>query len=245
MRDEEILIGSLMENSWLTLEQVAAACTVEPGWLLRHIEEGLFPHAESVAGVWCFSSQQPAARAAHAATGTRFRCRSGTGGADGGSARRTGRAARPPARFSDFVRGPRVSFRYLKDALTLRAARYLGHNPAGGAMIVALLLSLTVTIVTGLALYGADKGLGPLAAWLAESSDATIDAIKEAHEVATNGTLLLVAGHLLGVIWESLLHGENLVRAMITGRKRALKSLLAAITCRRQDNRRPSRDAPW
>jgi cytochrome b len=62
------------------------------------------------------------------------------------------------ARFSDFVRGPRVSFRYLKDALTLRAARYLGHNPAGGAMIVALLLSLTVTIVTGLALYGADKG---------------------------------------------------------------------------------------
>jgi cytochrome b len=124
------------------------------------------------------------------------------------------------ARFSDFVRGPRVSFRYLKDALTLRAARYLGHNPAGGAMIVALLLSLTVTIVTGLALYGADKGLGPLAAWLAESSDATIDAIKEAHEVATNGTLLLVAGHLLGVIWESLLHGENLVRAMITGRKR-------------------------
>jgi len=56
MRDEEILIGSPVENTWLTLEQVAAACTVEPGWLLRHIEDGLFPHAESVAGVWCFSS---------------------------------------------------------------------------------------------------------------------------------------------------------------------------------------------
>ena len=56
MRDEEILVGSLMENTWLTLEQVAAACTVKPGWLLRHIEEGLFPHADSVAGVWCFSS---------------------------------------------------------------------------------------------------------------------------------------------------------------------------------------------
>ncbi|KFB66555.1 chaperone modulator CbpM [Candidatus Accumulibacter vicinus] len=56
MRDEEILIGSLMDSSWLTLEQLAAACTVEPGWLLRHIEDGLFPHAESVAGVWCFSS---------------------------------------------------------------------------------------------------------------------------------------------------------------------------------------------
>lgn len=55
MRDENILIGSLMEDTWLTLEQVAAACTVEPQWLLRHIEEGLFPHAQSVAGVWRFS----------------------------------------------------------------------------------------------------------------------------------------------------------------------------------------------
>lgn len=56
MHDEEILIGSLMEDTWLTLEQVAAACTVEPEWLLCHLEEGLFPHAESVAGVWRFSA---------------------------------------------------------------------------------------------------------------------------------------------------------------------------------------------
>jgi chaperone modulatory protein CbpM len=55
MCEEDILMGSLMEDSWLTLEQVAAACAVEPGWLLRHLDEGLFPHAESVAGVWRFS----------------------------------------------------------------------------------------------------------------------------------------------------------------------------------------------
>jgi chaperone modulatory protein CbpM len=55
MHDDDVLIGSLMEDSWLTLDQVAAACTVEPEWLLRHIEEGLFPDAESVAGVWRFS----------------------------------------------------------------------------------------------------------------------------------------------------------------------------------------------
>jgi len=55
MHDEDILIGSLMEDSWLTLEQVAAACAVEPEWLLAHIDEGLFPQVESVAGIWRFS----------------------------------------------------------------------------------------------------------------------------------------------------------------------------------------------
>ncbi len=55
MDDDDILIGSLLEESWLTLEQLAAACTVEPAWLILHIEEGLFPHAECVAGTWRFS----------------------------------------------------------------------------------------------------------------------------------------------------------------------------------------------
>ena len=125
------------------------------------------------------------------------------------------------ARFSDFVCRPAEVLAYLRDVLTWRARRHLGHNPAGGAMIVTLLLSLTVTIASGVALYGADQGLGPLAALLAQSRDQTIDRIKEAHELAANGTLLLVVGHLIGVVWESLLHRENLVRAMINGRKRA------------------------
>lgn len=62
MHEDDILLGSLMEESWLTLEQVAAACAVEPTWLLRHLEEGLIPQAESVAGVWRFPS--PALRRA-------------------------------------------------------------------------------------------------------------------------------------------------------------------------------------
>jgi chaperone modulatory protein CbpM len=56
MDDQDLLVGSLLEDSWLTLEQLAAACTVEPEWLLRHLEQGLFPRAESVGGVWRFSS---------------------------------------------------------------------------------------------------------------------------------------------------------------------------------------------
>lgn len=55
MHEQDILTGSLMEDTWLTLEQIAAACTVEPAWLLCHLDAGLFPHAESVAGVWRFS----------------------------------------------------------------------------------------------------------------------------------------------------------------------------------------------
>lgn len=56
MDDDDILSGSLMEESWLTLEQLAAACTVEPAWLVRHLEAGLFPHAEGMAGTWRFST---------------------------------------------------------------------------------------------------------------------------------------------------------------------------------------------
>ena len=56
MHDVDILIGSLVEDSWLTLEQVAAACAVDAEWLLAHRDEGLFPQAESAAGVWRFSA---------------------------------------------------------------------------------------------------------------------------------------------------------------------------------------------
>ncbi len=55
MHDQDVLIASLTEDGWLTLEQVSAACTVEPAWLLQRIEEGLFPHTQTVAGVLRFS----------------------------------------------------------------------------------------------------------------------------------------------------------------------------------------------
>jgi chaperone modulatory protein CbpM len=55
MRDDDVLVGSLLDESWLTLEQVAAACRVEPAWLLGHLDAGLFTQVECVAGVWRFS----------------------------------------------------------------------------------------------------------------------------------------------------------------------------------------------
>lgn len=52
MRDDEILSGSLLDESWLPLEKVAGACLVDADWLLQHFNEGLFPHMECVEGIW-------------------------------------------------------------------------------------------------------------------------------------------------------------------------------------------------
>ena len=56
MRDDDILSGSLMEDTGLPRGQGAAPARVEPEWLARHIDDGLFPHVECLAGTWRFSS---------------------------------------------------------------------------------------------------------------------------------------------------------------------------------------------
>ena len=121
------------------------------------------------------------------------------------------------ARFRDFVHGPATVAAYLKQALRLRAPRHLGHNPAGGAMVIALLVTLAVTVLSGLALYGATDFTGPLAGIF--RGELAADVLEEIHEFGANFTLFLVVLHLAGVLLTSLEHGENLVRAMITGRK--------------------------
>jgi cytochrome b len=110
------------------------------------------------------------------------------------------------ARFSNFVRPPGEVVAYLRDILLLRAPRHLGHNPAGGAMILALLAALIATSVTGY-MMTTDAFWG--AKW-----------VEEVHETLANATIALVALHVLGVVTASFVHRENLVKAMITGRKR-------------------------
>ncbi len=124
------------------------------------------------------------------------------------------------ARFRGFVRSPTAALAYLRDLVRGRAPRYLGHNPAGGAMVVALLLALALTALAGMALYGA-KGQGLLAGMVPAFDKPTRHLIKEIHEFFANGTLLLVGLHVAGVIAGSLAHRENLVRSMLTGRKPA------------------------
>lgn len=124
------------------------------------------------------------------------------------------------ARFSDFVRRPAVIKDYLLSVLRLHPRRYLGHNPAGGLMIVFLLISLPATVFFGMGLYAVGEQAGPLAGWLGGLGESWEDVFEGLHEFFANFTLFLVVVHVSGVLVESLLHRENLVRAMITGRKR-------------------------
>lgn len=110
------------------------------------------------------------------------------------------------ARFSNFVRSPRDVLAYLRDVALLRAPRYIGHNPAGGAMIIALIVMLIGTSTTGYMLT-TDAFWG--VKWAGE-----------VHEVFANLTVALIVFHVLGVLVASFEHRENLVKAMITGRKR-------------------------
>ncbi len=110
------------------------------------------------------------------------------------------------ARFANFVRPPREVLAYLRDVAMLRAPRYIGHNPAGGAMIVALLVALAATCVTGF-MMTTDAYWGS-------------KLVEQVHGFLANLTVGLVVAHILGVLIASFEHRENLVAAIITGRKR-------------------------
>lgn len=137
------------------------------------------------------------------------------------------------ARFSDFVCGPFKAWRYLIDLFLFRAKRHIGHSPAGGAMVLMLMAGCLVTVWTGMALYAAEEGKGPLS-WRApaiaqaladdddrEGHDDNEDGDGDLHEWIAHLTFLAVLFHITGVILAGIVHKENLTRAMITGQKRA------------------------
>lgn len=117
-----------------------------------------------------------------------------------------GRFGRGHARFGSFVQGPRGTFAYARAVLAGREPRAIGHNPLGGWMIVALLATVAALGLTGW-LFNTDLFWGE--PWL--------DAL---HSLLADLLMVLVTLHLLGVLYTSLRHRENLVAAMVHGRKR-------------------------
>jgi len=120
------------------------------------------------------------------------------------------------ARFSNFVVWPWQSLRYLLQLTKGQANYYLGHNPAGATMIVALLFMLLLTAFSGMALYGLE-GAGPLANTVVMSWPGGL--LADLHELSADLCLALVIMHVLGVAFSSFLYRENLTRSMITGYK--------------------------
>ena len=108
-------------------------------------------------------------------------------------------------RFETFVPTPSELLRYFKDLRNGTARRYLGHDPAGGAMIATLLTAVLLTVASGLVTYYVP---------------ALEEALGEVHEVLATLTLVLVIVHVIGVSVSSYLQGENLIGGMISGWKR-------------------------
>lgn len=111
------------------------------------------------------------------------------------------------ARFSQFLRSPAQTARYAGSVVRGVQPRYLGHNPLGGWMTVLLLATTTAVCVSGW-LYTTDRYWG-------------VEWVEDLHDGLTNLLLSLVLLHVLGVLWTSIHDRENLVAAMLHGRKRA------------------------
>lgn len=135
------------------------------------------------------------------------------------------------ARFTNFVYRPSIVKQYFKDSLQFKSKRYIGHNPLGGTMVILLLIMLVLTSWSGVEADG--EGFSGTAAFnieLVKSAVADDDdeheeggaheLWEEIHEFFANATLFLVFIHVLGVLFSSIAHGENLIRSMITGYKR-------------------------
>lgn len=120
------------------------------------------------------------------------------------------------ARFSNFVRPPREIIIYLRSLPRRRAKTYLGHNPAGGAMVLALILACAIQPLLGLFASDGVTASGPLADMVGDQLSSWATAI---HSIWFYVILALAIVHIAVNLYYQFIRGENLIGAMITGKK--------------------------
>lgn len=122
------------------------------------------------------------------------------------------------ARFADFVKGPSEALAHLRDFMGRGRPREAGHNPVGGAMVILLLLAVLAQVIAGLFSADTDTGVvnGPLALAVA---DKWVDRATAFHHTWINVLLVLVAAHVLASVVYLVWKRQNLIGAMVTGRK--------------------------
>ena len=120
------------------------------------------------------------------------------------------------ARFASFVRRPGEVLAHARELMNTSAPRHLGHNPLGGAMIVILLMAVALLAITGVVVLGGSLKSGPLAF---ATPFAAGEVARALHQLIAYGLIALIVLHVGGAIFESRRTDENLVRAMIDGRK--------------------------
>lgn len=120
------------------------------------------------------------------------------------------------ARFASFVSGPRALLAHCRKLAAGTAQRHLGHNPLGGAMIVAMFVVVILLALTGVVAEGGALKSGPLAFMTTFEVGWTVRGI---HQLIAYILLGMIVLHLGGVVFESRRSHENLVRAMVDGSK--------------------------
>ena len=109
------------------------------------------------------------------------------------------------ARFTEFISSPAQVWAYIKSLRSGQAQHFVGHNPVGAIAVIVLMVLVSLSVYTG---------------WLLTADDVA-EWLEEAHEIAANTLITVVLVHVIGVLWSSRTHGENLLKAMLTGRKTA------------------------
>jgi cytochrome b len=127
-----------------------------------------------------------------------------------------GFAGSSSARFSQFIRGPGKLIAYFREPRG--APRDAGHNPLGGWSVAAMLILMLSQVVIGLFVSDVD-GLesGPLSHLVSFETSRTL---ADVHEIVFNAILALIALHIAAILFYLLVKRDNLIGAMVTGRRR-------------------------